>query len=346
MQHARPDFPEVVAELAALGAAGIVVHPYFLSSGQHVTTDVPRMMEEAAAAYPGIKFIYTEPLGTHEKLVDVAVERIREALRTDPLEIERRSFEIISEEAALNDNALKNNVLKNNALKNNALNNNALKNIPAKHLPIVKRIIHTTADFEYAETLVFHPRAVECAMAAIRAGRDILTDVEMVKAGINKRLAGRFGCRIVCGISDEPSRAEGDAHAGIHGNVGSGGHGGSGVSGGHGGHGKTRAAGAVERLFSERTGIVAVGNAPTALLKIMELLEGPFSPAASPPLAPAVVIGFPVGFVRALEAKMMLSGKGGIPHITNLSRKGGSAVAAAAVNALLKMAMEDSSNEK
>jgi precorrin-8X/cobalt-precorrin-8 methylmutase len=298
MQFARPDFPDVVAEMAALGATRIVVHPYFLNSGQHVTSDIPVMLEEAGAVYPGIKFIYTAPLGMHEKLADVAAERIRETLRADPLEIETRSFQIINDEAALE--------------------GAALEKFPAEHLPIVKRLIHTTADFEYAETLVFHPRAVECAMAAIRAGRDILVDVEMVRAGINKRLAAEFGCSVVCGISDET--AEGGANAGADKT------------------GKTRAECAIERLFSVRTGIVAVGNAPTALLKTMELLEGSFSHAAHS----IVVIGFPVGFVRALEAKMMLSGKSGIPHITNLSRKGGSTVAAAAVNALLKMAKEDS----
>ena len=127
----------------------------------HVTKDIPEMLKEAERIYPDVEFIYTEPLGIHEKLVQVIAERIKTAGALMPAEIEKKSFEIISEEIDLSD-------------------------IPQEQVPIIKRVIHTTADFEFKRTLIFHPDAVTTGINAIRAGKNILTDVEMVKTGINK----------------------------------------------------------------------------------------------------------------------------------------------------------------
>lgn len=297
MQFAKPDIADALDACTAEGAERVVVHPFFLCSGMHVTKDIPAAIDEAKKKHPGVEFIYTEPLGVHENLVRVVLERIGAARFTGPGDIERRSFEIISEEGDFTD-------------------------VPEERLPIVKRVIHATADFELARTLVFHDDAVGAGIAAIRAGKDILTDVEMVRTGINKRSLSRWGGKVLCGIrpdqDDRPGRHDQpDRGAGAH------------------TEGRTRAAAGIEEAFGEgnNIGIIAIGNAPTALLKTIDILAG-----AKPPFP--LVVGVPVGFVKALESKALLSAQP-FPFITNLSRKGGTPVAVAIVNALLKMAAEE-----
>lgn len=294
LQFAEPDIMDTIRRCAEGGARKIILHPFFLNSGMHVTKDIPELIKEAGELFPGVEFIYTEPLGIHEKLAQVVMERIGavtgvpqkaadllgEENRLAPEEIERKSFEIISEECDLGA-------------------------IPADRRPIVQRVIHATADFDFAKTLVFHPDAVAAGIKAIREGKDILTDVEMVRTGINKRLLDRWGGKAVCSIADEDViRLSKET-------------------------GRTRAEIAIEKRISGNTGIIAVGNAPTALLQAIELLGN----SVQPPL----VVGVPVGFVKAFESKAILAEQQ-FPFITNLSRKGGTPVAVAIVNALLKMA--------
>jgi precorrin-8X/cobalt-precorrin-8 methylmutase len=291
MEFAQPSIPEALDSEAKRGAKKIIIHPFFLNAGVHVTKDIPEMISDAESRHPGVEFIYTEPLGVHEKLIQVVIERIQGATFSAPADIEKKSFEIISEEADFGD-------------------------VPDLHAPIIKRVIHSTADFEFKNTLVFHPDAIKAGIDAIRAGMNILTDIEMVKAGINKRLLGKWGGRVICHIADEEV-----AHISAE-------------------TGRTRAELSIEKGLPENIGIVAIGNAPTALLKVIELFSGkgvsPYAPTNSFPL----VVGVPVGFVKALESKTLLSSQG-FPFITNLSRKGGTPVAAAIVNALLKMAAEE-----
>jgi precorrin-8X/cobalt-precorrin-8 methylmutase len=286
LQFVQPDIGATIDACVAEGAGKVIVHPFFLYGGVHVTRDIPAKIAQAKERHPGVEFVYTQSLGIHEGLVRIVFERIRAARAFPPDDIERRSFEIISQEADFS-------------------------MLPAHVLPIVKRVIHATADFEYASGLLFHPDAVRTGISAIRTGKDILTDVEMVKTGINKRLLARWGASVSCGISAVP--AEGDAS-----------------------QGKTRAEMGIERVLNggHNIGIIAIGNAPTALLKVIERLN------AEPPAGPPLVVGVPVGFVNAVESKALLSSQK-FPFITNLSRKGGTPVAVAIVNALLKMAAED-----
>ena len=142
----------------------------------HVTKDIPEMIQEARRLYPGVEFIYTEPLGIHEKLAHIVMERISAAEQLAPSAIEKRSFDILSAEADLS-------------------------GIPADRLPIVQRVIHATADFDFKDTLLFHPDAVARGLAAIKAGKDIVTDVEMVRTGINKKWLSPWGGKVHCGIS-------------------------------------------------------------------------------------------------------------------------------------------------
>ena len=290
LQFAEPDIMATIKGCVEGGAKKIIVHPFFLSSGMHVTKDIPEMISKARGMYSDVEFVYTEPLGIHEKLVQVVIERIQSEKFSVPGDIEKRSFEIISEEFDLCD-------------------------VPAEQMPIIKRVIHSTADFEFKNTLTFHPDAVRAGLDAIRAGKDILADIEMVKAGINKRLLKKWGGEVICNIADEEVVRTSEET------------------------GMTRAEISMVKGLTENVGIVAIGNAPTALLKVIELLSGtdvlPYAPTTSP-----LVVGVPVGFVKALESKALLSTQR-FPFITNLSRKGGTPVAVAIVNALLKMAAEE-----
>ena len=191
-----------------------------------------------------------------------------------------------------------------------------LGNIPETSRPIVRRVIHATGDTDYADNLIVHPMAVEAAVNAISAGKSIITDVNMVKAGINAKVIDRFGGKIICGIADEAVAQKARESN------------------------KTRAITSMQESLSDISGgIVVIGNAPTAVFSIIDLIrrEG---------VVPALVIAVPVGFVKAAESKealrVFLDNKKDvqIPYIVNIGRKGGSAVAVAIVNALINIAKE------
>ena len=201
-----------------------------------------------------------------------------------PDEIEKRSFEIIQSELA-----------------------RPLDPILA---PVVMRVIHATADFEYADSLVFSEGVIERAAMALRQGATIVSDTNMVKAGVDKTRLAAFGCDMLCFMQD------GDvAELAMQ-------------------RGTTRARAAIDKAAAMGRGaIFAIGNAPTALLRICELKE-------AGRLSPGLVIGVPVGFVNVVESKEALM-RSGIPCITARGRKGGSNVAAAICNALMRVAEAD-----
>ena len=181
-----------------------------------------------------------------------------------------------------------------------------------EQLPIVKRCIHTSADFDYMKNLRFTDHAVEAGLAAIRQGCTIVTDTKMAWSGVNKKVLEKFGGQAVCYMADADVAAEAKAR------------------------GETRATVSMERAAA-LTGpvILAIGNAPTALVRACQLMEeGKFSPA--------LIIGAPVGFVNVVESKELLCSMEG-EHIVAMGRKGGSNIAATICNALLYMA---SNNER
>lgn len=179
-------------------------------------------------------------------------------------------------------------------------------------LAVVVRVVHATADFDFVETLRFHPQAVAAGVSALRAGADVISDVQMVQVGISERLLARLGGQTRCAITDEAVRDRADAE------------------------GTTRSVAAMRSLAPAMAGsIVAIGNAPTALLEVIRLV-------AEAGVRPALVVGMPVGFVSAVESKDALAERFhalDLPYITALGRKGGSTVAAATVNALLRLAL-------
>jgi precorrin-8X/cobalt-precorrin-8 methylmutase len=196
-----------------------------------------------------------------------------------PMDIEKRSFAIITE--LLGDRKLD----------------------PENEL-VIKRAIHTTADFDYADNLVFSPHAVTRGIEALRGGCDIVTDTQMAKAGINKTILGSLGGEVHCFMSDPDVAAEAKAR------------------------GVTRAIVSMERAARlPKPCIFAIGNAPTALISIHEQI-------AAGALRPALIIGVPVGFVNVVESKEIIL-REDVPYIVARGRKGGSNVAAAICNALL-----------
>ncbi len=196
----------------------------------------------------------------------------------DPDEIERRSMEIIESELSVP--------------------------IPPENKAVVKRVIHCTADFDYARNLVFSEGAVEKALSTLKGGCTIVTDTQMAKSGINKTAAGKLGCEVLCFMSD-PDVAEIAKKREC-----------------------TRAVASMEK--ASRLGgplVFAIGNAPTALLRIREMMD-------EGTLRPELVIGVPVGFVNVVESKEAIM-ETDVPYIVAKGRKGGSNVAAAIVNALM-----------
>ena len=205
-----------------------------------------------------------------------------ELQRVAPADIEARSMEIIGQELGG-------------------------RVFPADQLPVIKRAIHTSADFDYADNLVFSDGAVEKGIAAIKGGCTIVTDTQMAFSGVNKKVLEKFGGKAVCFMSDPDVAAEAKAR------------------------GETRATVSMERAAAlEGPVILAVGNAPTALVRACELIE-------EGKWAPALIIGVPVGFVNVVESKELLLTMD-TPHIVARGRKGGSNIAAAICNALLYQA--------
>lgn len=170
---------------------------------------------------------------------------------------------------------------------------------------VYSRIIHAAGDPDYAKIIRVHPKAIAAGQAALQAGCNIFCDVEMVRTGINKRRLAEFGGQAFCLVADAAVAQEAKA-AGI-----------------------TRSMAAMRKFGSQLNGaIVAIGNAPTALFEVLRMIK-------EEQIKPALIIGVPVGFVGAAESKELLHESAPVPYITVLGNKGGSPIAAAAVNAVM-----------
>ena len=203
-----------------------------------------------------------------------------------PKDIERRSFEIITEE--LGDTQL----------------------IPGTE-PIVKRCIHTSADFDYAKNLVFSKDAVQKALDAIRQGASIVTDTQLGKSGINKKRLAKYGGEVFCFMQDEDVAIQAKTN------------------------GTTRAVASMEKAAKlNKKLIYAIGNAPTALIHLYEQVEKGI-------VDPELIIGVPVGFVNVVQSKELILKLEDTPYIIARGRKGGSNIAACICNALIYMLDED-----
>lgn len=201
-----------------------------------------------------------------------------------PQEIEGRSFEMITEELGEHP-------------------------FTQEQYPVVQRVIHASADFELGRSLVFHPQAIQAGIHAIRSGKMVVADVQMVQVGISKKRIEQFGGEIKVYISDPDVMEEAKRLN------------------------TTRAIISMRKAIKDADGgIFAIGNAPTALLELIRLVK-------TGEAKPGLIIGLPVGFVSAAESKEELA-KLDIPFITNVGRKGGSTVTVAALNAISLLAQQ------
>ena len=198
-----------------------------------------------------------------------------------PMDIEKRSFEIITEELGYA--------------------------LPEKEAPIIKRCIHTSADFDYAENLCFSEDVVEKALKALKNGACIVTDTQMAKSGINKKALAKYGGEVYCFMSDADVAETAKKN------------------------GTTRATASMDKAAEMNKPLIfAIGNAPTALVRLYELIE-------DGKLKPELIIGVPVGFVNVVQSKELIM-QAEVPYIVAKGRKGGSNIAACICNALLYMA--------
>lgn len=279
LQNAAPTIKDALTALAGQGCRRIRVIPYFLAPGNHVTQDVPEELAQLKKEYGGMEFEYLEPIGMRPELGLLLEELVRGAIPPPVVESALRPDTI--EQTSL-------------AWISSLVDTTALGGPEAA---ILKRIIHATCDFSLPGLFRIHPDAVTVGQAALAAGRPIVTDVEMVRAGIRKSVT------VHCAIRDEQVAARAAAS------------------------GRTRSYEAMLFLQPELAGSIAViGNAPTALEALLDL--------AAAGTRPALIIGIPVGLVGAAQSKERLMASG-IPYITVAGPRGGSTMAVAAANALL-----------
>lgn len=295
LQFNHPTLEEAVESLAVRGVDQIVIMPYFLFPGRHITEHIPQLVEKLKCLYPERQFIMANPLGLEEHFIGSVAKRIEEAAPalwpnagtspTSPEDIEHQSMEIAEKFLPPAPNTSEDERL------------------------VVKHLVHASGDPQVSPLIKFSPLAISSGLSAIAKGSPIFTDVRMVAAGINDRLVEICGCSLSCAM-DETKRLKQAKEQNI-----------------------TRAAAAMRHLGKRLNGaIVAIGNAPTALLALLDLVD-------RKGIKPALVVGMPVGFVQAKESKDELM-KRNVPHITVVGTRGGSAMAVATVNALLKMAVE------
>jgi precorrin-8X/cobalt-precorrin-8 methylmutase len=272
MVRNRPTIPEAIESIAKQGVTKIVLVPAFLAPGVHTEQEIPEMIEEKALRALG------QDNSEVNQTPDARMLQASNKTFTTSISIVRK---------ALGD---------------------ALTTVPKAHTPIIERVVHTTADPEFAKLLVINEKAVEAGVAAIKTGAKIITDVKMVKAGINEARVKRFGGRILTYIDDE--RAVKLA-----------------------GHESTTRAAAAMRLAINNGvdgSIILIGNAPTAAFELAHAVKQGLA-------KPALIVATPVGFIGAAESKEVIASLS-TPFIIVKGRKGGSAVAVAVFNALLAMA--------
>lgn len=279
---AEPTISDCIGELVERDMERILILPYFLHNGQHVTVDIPEQIEACRQEYPSVKIDVMPTLQDETALEDILVQRLAEYMPVPEEEpqtgqaIQNTSFDIIDARLSRRD-------------------------LDPHKQPIIRRVIHATADFSFADTMRIHPDAIERGKDALVSDGPVICDVTMLRQGVT-----HVGCDVLCAIgeADVAEQAERD--------------------------GTTRSAMAMEKLSEHFPGaIVAIGNAPTALWRVMEIAKrgGP---------EPALVVGVPVGFVGALESKLALLDSD-LCYITNAGNRGGTPVAASVVNALANL---------
>lgn len=301
LQLAEPGTGEALGRLADAGARRVAVVPLFLAPGNHVREDVPAALGEAAAAHPGLEVVLTAPLGEADEVWAAAAGLARAALAAAPSKgdrtMKRWGYDVAPHEIEASSFEIIEGLAD-------------LSRFSPAERALVKRVIHATGDPGFADLLAWSPGAVEAGVAAFRSGAAVVTDVEMARAGVSKARAAKLGSEVHCFLN-APGVPEEARERGV-----------------------TRSIAATERAVAAcPDAVFAFGNAPTALFRLLELVDEGRT-------RPRLVIGVVVGFVGAAESKEALMARTDLPWIAVRGNKGGSNVAAACVNALMKTALE------
>jgi len=304
MMKNTPTIAESIDTLARRGVSKIVLVPAFLAPGVHTTQEIPELIDvktkEPLLKAHGIELVYGEPLGSDERIGEILEEK---ALRALGQEI-KHDGEIVDAYTIAASGKI---VDKSMKLIREAIGD-TLAQVPKNQVPIIERAVHATADPEFAKILVISKDAVDAGIAAIKAGAKIVTDVKMVKAGINEARLKKFGGKISTYMNDERVVKLANAES------------------------LTRSAAAMRLAIEDGLdgAIVLIGNAPTAALELTQQIK-------KGAVKPALIIAVPVGYVGAAESKEVVA-KLPVPFIITRGRKGGSTIAVAVFNSLLSMA--------
>ncbi len=305
----KPAIAEAIELVAKQGVKKVVLIPVFLAPGVHTEKDIPEILGlkkgEPMLKTGKLDIIYGEPIGPDRRLAEIIEEKALKALNQNcatslPWEVDDLTASSAMFRASIS--------------KIRHMLNDLLKTLPWKHARIIERVVHATADPEFAKLIVIHEKAVEAGVNAIKSGAKVVTDVKMVKAGINAVKLRKFGVEILNYVDDE--RAVKLARE----------------------NSITRAAAAIRLAIEEgiENSIVVVGNSPTATFELVNAVEAGKA-------NPALIIATPVGFIGAAESKEAVL-KISTPFITVRGFKGGSSVAVAIFNALLSIVEEPKSN--
>jgi precorrin-8X/cobalt-precorrin-8 methylmutase len=299
-----PTVTEAIDLVAEKGVNRIVLVPAFLAPGVHTKHDIPGLIgvkeKEPQLRAKGIEIVYGEPLGSDERIADILEEKALKALG----QAVKKDSEIVDAYSVLEAGKI---VDKSMMLIREAIGAD-LANIPKEKVSIVERVVHTTADPEFAKLLVISDDAVKAGIAAIKAGAKVITDVKMVKAGINDARLKKFGSKVATYMNDERVMQLAKAQS------------------------LTRSAAAMRLAIKDGLdgAIVLIGNAPTAAFELADQIR-------QGKVKPALIVAVPVGFVGAAESKEVVSNLP-VPYVITRGRKGGSTIAVAVFNALLTMA--------
>ena len=299
-----PTITEAIDTLAKKNIRKIVLVPAFLAPGVHTTQEIPELIgvkeKEPMLKAQGIELVYGEPLGSDERIAEILEEKALKALGQEI----KKDAEVVDAYSIAASSKIVNTSMK---LIREAIGSELAK-APKDQVPIIERVVHTTADPEFAKLLAISDDAVKAGVAAIKAGAKIVTDVKMVKAGINEARLKKFGGKVYTYMNDERAVKLANAES------------------------LTRAAAAMRLAIKDDLdgGIVLIGNAPTAAFELAEQVKKGL-------VKPALIVAVPVGYVGAAESKEMVA-KLPIPFIITKGRKGGSTIAVAVFNALLSMA--------
>ena len=317
MVRNTPTIPEAIESIVKRGIKKIVLVPAFLAAGVHTTQEIPELIgvkdKESQLSSRGIQLFYGEPIGADECVAVILEEKALMAMGEEIPEHHHASFST-SAKAEVKAPASSNKIYDTSMSLIRTEIKDILEKAPKKHIPIIERVVHTTADPELAKLLVIHKDAVDAGVAAIKSGAKIITDVKMVKAGINEARVKCFGGKTLTYI-DDPRAVKLAEKEDI-----------------------SRSAAAMRLAINEGVdgAIILIGNAPTAAFELADQVKKGLA-------KPALVVATAVGYIGAAESKELVATLP-VPFIILRTRKGGSAVAVAIFNALLAMAEGKTAN--